>query len=124
VRDDRERLLDIQEAIGRIERYTARGQAAFAADELIQTWVVHHIQIIGEAVRGLSTDFRTRHPEVPWVQIVGMRNVLVHAYFGINLARVWSVVERDVPPFKQQVNQLWRRSRTERAQILAEGTPS
>ena len=74
MRDDRARLLDIQEAIERIERYTARGRAAFEQDELIQTWVVHHIQIIGEASRTISADFRAQHPEVPWTEIIGMKS--------------------------------------------------
>jgi len=103
MRDDRERLLDIQEAIERIEKYTARGQEAFEQDELIQTWVLHHLQIIGEAARALSPSFMQQHAGVPWSQIIGMRNVLVHNYFGIDVAIVWSVVERDLPPLKQQV---------------------
>jgi uncharacterized protein with HEPN domain len=98
VRDDRERLLDIVEAIERIEKYAVSGQAAFERDELIQIWIVHHLQIIGEAVRGLSTEFRDRHPEVAWSRIVAMRNILVHAYFGIDLALVWSVAQSDLPP--------------------------
>lgn len=56
MRDDRERLLDIQEAIERIEKYAVRGREAFERDELIQTWVLHHLQIIGEAVRALSPE--------------------------------------------------------------------
>ena len=54
MRDDRERLLDIQEAVERIERYAARGRKAFEQDELIQTWVLYHLQIIGEAARTLA----------------------------------------------------------------------
>jgi uncharacterized protein with HEPN domain len=103
VRNDRERLLDIIEAIDRIEKYASTGEIAFVRDELIQTWIVHHIQIIGEAARGLSSDFRDQHPEVPWPQIVAMRNILVHAYFGIDLALVWSVVQKDLPLLRAQV---------------------
>jgi uncharacterized protein with HEPN domain len=103
MRDDRERLLDIQEAIERIERYAARGREAFERDELIQTWVLYHLQIIGEAARALSPEFTGQHTEVPWPRIVGMRNILVHNYFGIDAAIVWSVVERDLPPLKRQV---------------------
>ena len=103
MRDDRARLLDIQEAIERIERYTARGRTAFEQDELIQTWVVHHIQIIGEASRAISADFRAQYPKVPWTEIVGMRNILVHHYFGIDLNAVWSVVERDLPDLKRAI---------------------
>jgi uncharacterized protein with HEPN domain len=54
MRDDRERLLDILEAIERIEKYTAKGREVFEEDELIQTWVIHHLEVIGEATRSLS----------------------------------------------------------------------
>jgi uncharacterized protein with HEPN domain len=103
MRDDRERLLDIQEAIERIEKYAVRGREAFERDELIQTWFIHHLRIIGEAARALSADFKQQHPEVPWPQIAGMRNILVHHYFGIDVVVVWTVVERDLPALKQQV---------------------
>ncbi|MGH7961399.1 MAG: HepT-like ribonuclease domain-containing protein [Candidatus Binatia bacterium] len=103
MRDDRERLLDIQEAIERIEKYATQGQEAFAQDELIQTWIVHHLQIIGEAARALSSDLRDQHPEMPWSNIIGMRNILVHDYFGIDVDVVWAVVERDLPDLKLQI---------------------
>jgi len=103
VRSDRERLLDILESIERIERYAAKGHETFARDELIQTWVVHHIQIIGEAARKLSDPLRQSHPEVPWPQLVAMRNVLVHDYFGIDVEEVWSTVQRDLPVLKRQL---------------------
>ena len=100
MRNDPDRLLDIREAIERVYRHTAAGRAAFAADELVQTWVVHHLEIIGEAVRALSDEFRTRYPEVPWREIVRMRNVLVHTYFSIDLERVWSVVEKQASRYR------------------------
>jgi uncharacterized protein with HEPN domain len=103
VRDDRERLRDIQEAIGRIEKHTERGREAFEHDELIQNWVVHHLQIIGEAVRHLSSQLRERHPEVAWSSIMGMRNILVHDYFAIDLNAVWKVVEHDLAELKCHV---------------------
>lgn len=103
MRDDRERLLDVQEAIERIERYAAQGREAFEQDELIQTWILHHLQILCEAARAISGDFKQQHPEISWPQIAGMRNILVHHYFGIDLAVVWAVVERDLSVLKQQV---------------------
>jgi len=103
MRDDRERLLDILEAIERIEKYTAAGQATFEQDELVQIWVVHHLQIIGEASRALSSAFRDQHPEIPLAQIIGMRNILVHHYFGIDVVAVWSAVERDLPNLKRTI---------------------
>ena len=76
MRDDRERLFDIQEAIERIERYASRGRETFETEELIQVWILHHLQIIGEASRALSDDLKDRNPTIPWSQIVGMRNIL------------------------------------------------
>lgn len=63
MRDDRVRLEDIVEAAEAIEKYAARGRPAFEQDELIQSWIVHHLQNIGEAARGLSAAFRERDPE-------------------------------------------------------------
>jgi len=84
MRNERERLLGILEAIERIEKYAEEGKDAFESDELIQTWIVHHIEIIGEACRSLSKDFQATYTTVPWADIVGMRNILVHHYFGID----------------------------------------
>jgi uncharacterized protein with HEPN domain len=99
-------LEDILEAIERIERYTADGREPFDKDELVQTWTVHHIQIIGEAVGKLSVDLTRSHPEVPWALIKAMRNVLVHFYFGIDVDKVWGVVEANLPQLKRNVRSI------------------
>jgi uncharacterized protein with HEPN domain len=85
VRADCDRLLDISEAIDKIEKYAAGGKDPFLQDELLQVWIVHHIQIIGEAATNLSQDLRQRYAETPWADVISMRNVLVHQYFGIDL---------------------------------------
>jgi uncharacterized protein with HEPN domain len=103
MRDDLARLLDIQEAIARIGQYTAKGRDAFDRDELIQTWVLHHLQIIGEAAGKLTAEFRAQHPEVDWSRIIGTRNILVHHYFGIDKDVVWEVVRHDLPDLESQV---------------------
>lgn len=100
---DQDRLQDILEAIEKIERYTSQGRTACDQDELIQTWIIYHIQIIGEASRRLSESLRSAHRETPWSQIIGMRNILVHDYFGIDLEEVWSTAIQDIPRFKQQL---------------------
>ncbi len=69
----------------------------FQRDELIQNAVMRQIQIIGEAACMVSPEYQGQHPEVPWRDIVGMRNRLVHEYFRILPARVWEVVEKHVP---------------------------
>jgi uncharacterized protein with HEPN domain len=65
MRSDRERLLDIMEAIERIEKYAAKGKAVFLQDELIQNWMVNHIALIGEACRALPDEFQASHANVP-----------------------------------------------------------
>lgn len=104
MRDDRERLLDIVEAIERIEKYTARGRSAFDEDELIQTWVLHHLQIIGEAVRALSVETTSQSDKIEWQKIIGMRNILVHNYFSIDTDIVWAVIENDLHKLKAVIS--------------------
>ncbi len=106
MRDDQERLKDIAEAIGRIEKYAAKGRKAFEKDELIQNWIVRHLQIIGEAVRALSAEYRDKHSDFEWSKIIGMRNILVHDYFGIDVDIVWSAVEHDLPVLKRKIEDL------------------
>jgi uncharacterized protein with HEPN domain len=103
MRDDRERLQDILEAIELIEKYAAQGRAAFEQNELIQVWFLQHLQIVGEASRALSAHLRESHPEVSWGKIIGMRNILVHHYFEIDLPVVWNSVELELPVLKRQV---------------------
>jgi uncharacterized protein with HEPN domain len=84
----------------------AKGRAAFEQDELIQIWFLRHLQIIGEASRALSTNIRETQPEVPWAKIIGMRNILVHNYFEIDLPVVWNAVERELPELKRQITSI------------------
>ena len=102
MRSNRERLLDIREAIERIEKY-AVSRETLTDDELVQTWTIHYLQVVGEAARALSADFRDRHPEIVWSDVIGMRNILAHRYFGIDVDVVWSVVEEDLPDLKTKV---------------------
>jgi uncharacterized protein with HEPN domain len=103
MRDEKERILDILEAIERIQKYAAKGRDAFEHDELIQNWIVHHLQVIGEAAANISEEFTNTHPEIPWQKIIGMRNILVHHYFGIDLNVVWSAVENDLPLLEKKL---------------------
>jgi uncharacterized protein with HEPN domain len=104
MRDDCEWLRDILEAIERIEKYSSKGKKAFEENELIQNWIVHHLQIIGEALRSISDDFREKHCEIPWKETIGMRNILVHHYFELDTELVWKSVIRDLPDLKEKVN--------------------
>ena len=81
MRDDPERLRDILKAIDQILTKTAGGKSVFDNDEMLQVWVIHHLQIIGEAARALSAEFRQQQPDEVWAKASGMRNILVHHYF-------------------------------------------
>lgn len=108
MRDDNERLLDILESIERIEKYSIGGRAAFEQNELIQIWMLHNLQIMGEAVRALSSETVERAPEIEWSKVIGMRNILVHNYFSISIDTdlVWAVIENDLPKLKESVRVL------------------
>jgi len=107
-RDDRRRLQHVLEAISHIERYAIEGEEVFRSNELIQNWMVRHLQVIGEAARGLSSELRNHHAGVPWLDIMDMRNVLVHEYFGIDLDIVWRAVTHDLPALKRKIQAILR----------------
>ncbi len=97
MRDPRERLRDILQAIAVIERYGDRDRAAFEQDEMLQVWFLRHLQILGEAARALPEDIRSLAPDIPWPEIIGMRNILVHGYFESDTDIVWDAVQKASP---------------------------
>ena len=103
MRDDRERLADILTAIDRILSKTTQGRNAFDADEMLQVWVLHHLQIVGEAARCLSEEFRRLYPDPVWSRAAGMRHILVHHYFEIDASQIWNAVERELRPLREHV---------------------
>ena len=106
MRDPKERLRDAIEAIVAIERYLDRDKAVFEENELLQTWFLWHLQIIGEAARALPEEVQALAPEIPWPKIIGMRNILVHGYFDIDTDIVWDAVHRDIPALKPAIERL------------------
>jgi uncharacterized protein with HEPN domain len=106
MRSQRERLLDILGAIEEIEEYAALGHDAYVQNKLIQGWMILQLQRIGEAAARLSGPVREQCPDIPWQDIVGMRNMLTHEYFGISLRRVWMTVVNDVPGLKTCVKRI------------------
>lgn len=104
MRSDAERLQDILEAIERIQ---VRVQVdRLQQDELLQVWVLYHLQIVGEAVRSLSLALTQQYPQIPWSQIVGLRNRVVHEYFDIDLDVVIDIVTNDLPGFQAQIERI------------------
>jgi len=103
VRDERAYLLHAIAAIDAIQSYTVDGREAFFADG------IRNIEIIGQAVKGISDDMRALVPDVPWRQIAGMRDKLIHEYFGVDIALVWDVVEHELPTLRPQLERLSER---------------
>jgi uncharacterized protein with HEPN domain len=109
VKDERTYLTHAIEAIDAIRDYTTDGQKVFFSDGKTQDAVIRNIEIIGQAVKGISDDTRTLAPTVPWRQIAGMRDKLIHEYFGVDLALVWDVVEQELPGLRLQLEKLHER---------------
>jgi uncharacterized protein with HEPN domain len=100
---------DIRSALGRIERYTSGMQREqFLADEKTIDAVVRNLEIIGEAVRWLPDEFKLQHVGVPWGQIAGLRNRIIHDYFGLDLEIIWQVLQSSLPEFEQLIEQIKR----------------
>ncbi len=99
-------LLHILEAIERIFEYAADGRESFLADRKTQDAVLRNLEILGEAVKSLSPELREAHPDIPWRQIAGMRDRLIHGYFAVNLELVYGVIERDLPVLQEKVDRL------------------
>ena len=103
MKDDRIYLLHIRDAIRQIVEYTAIEKEVFFADRKTQDAVVRNLEIIGEATKRVSITLKQAHPDVAWKPIAGMRDKLIHDYFGVNVQLVWEVVERDLPVLYEKV---------------------
>jgi len=106
VRTDRTYLLHIRDCIRNISDDTAGGRDAFLADRKTQDAVIRNLEVIGEAAKNLSASLTDDHPDIPWKQIAGMRDVLIHHYFGVKLETVWEVVVKDLPALNEKVAEL------------------
>ena len=100
-------LGDIQEAVAKAQKFVAgMTYEQFAVDEKTTFAVVRCLEIVGEATRKIPAPIRTRYPRVPWREMAGMRDILIHDYFGVNLRVVWNTVQNDLPPLKPQIEQI------------------
>ncbi len=102
-RDVRVYIEDVLESISAIEEYTQTlTEEEFYNNRQVQDAVLRRFEIIGEAVKNIDKNFKGKYPDIPWKSIAGMRDVLIHEYFGVNLKRVWNVIKTDVPILKQE----------------------
>ena len=109
LREWRFRVEDMLEAIGQIEGFVQQvSLATFCEDRKTSAAVIRNLEILGEAARHVPDEVTARFPSVPWKKTRDMRNVLIHAYFGVDLATVWRTVQEDLPPLKEQLEAVLR----------------
>jgi uncharacterized protein with HEPN domain len=108
MRDMRVYVQDMMECIDVIGEYIqSLTEEEFYRNRQVQDAVLRRLEIIGEAVKNLDEDFRNRYPEIPWKKIAGLRDVLIHEYFGVSLKRVWRVIKIDLVDLKLQISRIW-----------------
>ena len=96
-------LEHILESISLIEEYTAdKKKKEFLASQQLQDAVIKRIEIIGEAVKNIPTDIKEKYNDIPWKDIIGMRDILIHQYFGVDLDLTWKVLKDDIPELKKR----------------------
>ncbi|WP_414530203.1 DUF86 domain-containing protein [Nodularia chucula] len=103
MKDARLYLSNIQECIERIEEYTQGGKEEFMQTKMIQDAVIRNFEIIGEATKRLSPELRSEYSDVPWQQMAGLRDILIHDYLKVNINLVWQIIEQNLSELKTQV---------------------
>ena len=98
---------DILECIAKIEEYTKDiTESSFYENTQVQDAVLRRLEIIGEAVKHVPQNIRDKYPEIPWKRVAGMRDILIHTYYGVNVKRVWQVVQKDIPGLKNNISKV------------------
>ena len=103
MKKDRVYLQHILDAIEKIETYTIVGKDSFMTTSHWQDAAIRNLEIIGEAVKRLSSSFKENYPEIPWRNVAGLRDVLIHDYMGVDLESVWNVIHKNLPDLKKTV---------------------
>jgi uncharacterized protein with HEPN domain len=103
---DRVLLEHMRDCLGRILEYTNGERSRFEASRLVQDAVIRNLQTLAESSQRLSSEIKGTQPQIPWRELSGFRNVIVHGYLGVDLGAVWLVVEQDLPALGEALNQM------------------
>ena len=103
---DRVLLAHMRECLDRILEYTNAERSRFDASRLVQDAVIRNLQTLTESSQRLSDEIKSSEPQIPWRELAGFRNVIVHGYLGVDLGAVWLVVEQDLPALYEAVNRM------------------
>nr|AIF02133.1 hypothetical protein, containing DUF86 domain [uncultured marine group II/III euryarchaeote KM3_153_G11] len=103
MKDDIPYHLHIRECIARIQRFTEEGKRAVFADTMIQDAVIRNLQVLAESTQRIAESTKMSHPEVPWHEIAGFRNVVAHGSLGIDLKQIWLIMEQNLEELQGQV---------------------
>jgi uncharacterized protein with HEPN domain len=103
---DRVLLAHMRDCLDRIVEYTNAERSRFEASRLVQDAVIRNLQTLTETSQRLSDEIKGSEPQVPWRELAGFRNVIVHGYLGVDLGAVWLVVEQDLPALSEAVNRM------------------
>ena len=105
-KDPRIYLAQILERIVRIQDFTCVDKQFFLTDHLIQDAVIRNLEVIGEASRRVGEEYQAAHPEIPWREMSGLRNILIHDYESVSLEKIWQVVEKELPSVKSTLEKM------------------
>ena len=103
---DRVPLAHMHDCLDRILEYTNAERSRFDASRLVQDAVIRNLQTLAESSQRLSSEIKGTEPQIPWRELAGFRNVIVHGYLGVDLGAVWLVVEKDLPPLAEAVDRM------------------
>jgi len=106
---DRVLLAHMRDCLDRILEYTNAERARFDASRLVQDAVIRNLQTLAESSQRLSSEIKGTEPQIPWRELTGFRNVIVHGYLGVDLGAVWLVVAQDLPALAEAVNRMTTR---------------
>ncbi len=107
MKDNKVYLVHILDCIERIKEYTAEGKEHFKDSLKTQDAVIRNLEIIGEATKRISLEYRNKYPYIPWRQMAALRDVLIHDYMGVDINIVWNVVEKDIPELEKLIRKVF-----------------